>query len=50
MFFNVVLHSAFLSFLDSGVNTDVNPGIYDEFIQNHWVDVTADGVVIARGY
>ena len=27
-----------------------NPGIYDEFIYNHWVDATAGGVLIPLGY
>ena len=34
----------------SGVITKVNPGIYDEYINNHCVDSTADGVLIHREY
>ena len=34
----------------SSLNTKFNPGIYDEFIYNHWVDVTAGVVLIPRGY
>ena len=34
----------------SGENTKFNLCIYDEFINNHWVDDTAGGVLIPRGY
>ena len=34
----------------SGVYTKFSPGIYDEFIYNHWVDATAGGDLFPLGY
>ena len=32
--------------MESGVNSPFNPGIYDEFTYNHWVDATAGEVFV----